>query len=328
MSCATPTSVVSANATGGSGSAITTYAWAATAGGAISGATNAATASATAAGTYNITVTDANSCTNSGSIGVTGSAGPCTVIVNAKVYLGTVVGSTMPTSLVSNLIAAGSGGPSVFPLSNPYAVAPLSTSGNFTAVNGGTSVIAGANRAAQESTLTTNNIVDWVFLELRTGTTTATTVVATRAALIKSNGSIVDMNGTSPVTFNAAPGNYYIAIKHRNHVGFRTNAAIALSATTSSLKDFTISDPLAVGYVPTYGIDAMQNKGVSVQSMWPGEGVIDGFVDTDDFLQFGAFNSAVTDEYHQFDFNLDGSVDTDDYFLFVQSNGIAVQLID
>ena len=64
----------------------------------------------------------------------------------------------------------------------------------------------------------TPDIVDWVLVELRTGTA-AGTKVATRAAFLKSDGTIVDTDGTSPVQFTGlSAGNYYIVIRHRNHL--------------------------------------------------------------------------------------------------------------
>lgn len=76
-----------------------------------------------------------------------------------------------------------------------------------------------------------NNIVDWVFIELRTNANPSN-VLQTRSALIQRDGDIVDIDGVSPVYFkNVADGNYNIAIRHRNHLGVRTASAPALSLT-------------------------------------------------------------------------------------------------
>ena len=68
-------------------------------------------------------------------------------------------------------------------------------------------------------TLTGNNaIVDWVFVELRDNTD-STLVVATRSALLQRDGDLVDTDGISPLSFsNVAEEDYYIFIKHRNHL--------------------------------------------------------------------------------------------------------------
>ncbi len=74
------------------------------------------------------------------------------------------------------------------------------------------------------STGATTDIVDWVLLELRSAAPPASPIV-TRAAFILENGSIVDLDGLSPVAFRGIPnGNYYVTIRHRNHLGIPTAA--------------------------------------------------------------------------------------------------------
>jgi len=83
------------------------------------------------------------------------------------------------------------------------------------------------------------NVVDWILVELRTGTA-ASTKVETQAAFLLSNGSVVDVDGSSDVTFNIAiAGNYYIVIRHRNHLAIMSAVNVPLSNT--SVYDFTTS---------------------------------------------------------------------------------------
>ena len=88
-----------------------------------------------------------------------------------------------------------------------------------------------------------NAIVDWVFLEVRDGIDN-NTVVATKYALVQRDGDVVScIDGVSPVYLSCVcPGNYYVSIKHRNHLGVMTAATMSLSATTSS---YDFSDPMA-----------------------------------------------------------------------------------
>src|SRR5699024_9254822 len=73
------------------------------------------------------------------------------------------------------------------------------------------------------------SIVDWVLLELRDATDPSQ-VLARRAALVQRNGTIVDTDGISCVRFEGmTPGNYYLAVRHRNHLG--AMSAIALDMT-------------------------------------------------------------------------------------------------
>ncbi|MCB0748164.1 MAG: hypothetical protein KDC90_11950, partial [Ignavibacteriae bacterium] len=82
------------------------------------------------------------------------------------------------------------------------------------------------------SFITTNNIVDWVYIELRTGASagTANTVVAKRAALVKDTGVIIDTNGSTEIDFGSvSPGDYYIAVFHRNHLPIISSQPITFS---------------------------------------------------------------------------------------------------
>ena len=87
------------------------------------------------------------------------------------------------------------------------------------------------------STTGTNAIVDWVLIELRDATTPSV-IVASRAALLQANGKIVDVDGTSDVFFPVPQANYHIAIKHRNHLGVRTQNPETLSDVPKTI-DFT-----------------------------------------------------------------------------------------
>lgn len=81
------------------------------------------------------------------------------------------------------------------------------------------------------------NAVDWVMIELRTGLTPmlATTVSASTAAFLLSDGSVKAVDGQD-VKFNAvADGNYYLSVRHRNHLGVMTNGTISLTAGTASV---------------------------------------------------------------------------------------------
>ena len=85
-----------------------------------------------------------------------------------------------------------------------------------------------------------NAIVDWVKVEIRDAMD-HTLILATTSALIQRDGDVVAMDGVSTVPFTSIlPGNYFVAIKHRNHLGILTANAIALTLTPP-LYDFTLS---------------------------------------------------------------------------------------
>jgi len=108
-----------------------------------------------------------------------------------------------------------------------------------TTIGGGNVVIANNIMSVAGS----NAIVDWVFVEVRDGIDN-NTVVATKYALVQRDGDVVScIDGVSPVYLSCVcPGNYYVSIKHRNHLGVMTAATMSLSAITSS---YDFSDPMA-----------------------------------------------------------------------------------
>lgn len=117
------------------------------------------------------------------------------------------------------------------PLTEPYTSAPYSKpaigepSGETT-----TSTVLG---------VTGNNaIVDWVYIELR-NSTTPSTIVATKRALIQRDGDIVGVDGVSPVSFpSLSYGSYYVSVKHRNHLGVMTATPVILGPCTLGTVDF------------------------------------------------------------------------------------------
>ncbi|HZV69886.1 MAG TPA: hypothetical protein VFG10_10095 [Saprospiraceae bacterium] len=147
-----------------------------------------------------------------------------TLLVDAKVLLqGPFVNPLMVDSLrVHDYI----------PTNEPYAAAPY----NYLhkAYGGGeTSTLATFNQP-----LNGDDIVDWVIVELRS---TPTTIVATKSGLLQRDGNIVDADGVSKLGVQGvADGNYYIGVRHRNHLGVRSNATVALSNAPSALVDFTL----------------------------------------------------------------------------------------
>ena len=94
------------------------------------------------------------------------------------------------------------------------------------------------------------DIVDWVFVELRS--TPTGSAVSSRSFFLKSNGSIVDEDGTTTdlEMLGVSDGNYYIVVKHRNHLAVMSASAQSLNSTSATLYDFT------TGTDKYYGSDA------------------------------------------------------------------------
>lgn len=79
-------------------------------------------------------------------------------------------------------------------------------------------------------------VTDWVFLELRDATTPSI-ILGGSSAFIKSDGSIVGLDGTSLPTIENGNLSSIVAVHHRNHLPFRTN--VGLNVTSPTLEDFT-----------------------------------------------------------------------------------------
>jgi hypothetical protein len=183
---------------------------------------------------------------------------------------------------------------SVLPTKNPYGVAPW----NYT---GGDSVLA-----------IPLDVVDWVLVTLRSGTA-ANTGVDTAAGFIKRDGSVVGLDGTTALTFSGVKfGNYYVVLRHRNHLGIMSAGALALNRTSEAY-NFTTAAGKA------YGTDAMKGLGtggIAPFGLYGGDADGDGQILSSDFNVFNPrFISGATG-YQASDWNLDGQVTSTDFNLF------------
>ncbi len=160
-------------------------------------------------------------------------------------------------------------------------------------------------------------IVDWVFVELRDMNNPAN-VVATRCVLVQRDGDVVDVDGVSPISFyGPAGGEYYLAIRHRNHLGVCTAAAVDLDVAGTAVVDFTLAS------TPTWGTHAQKNLTGGKRGLWSGNG------NNDNKIVYAGSGTDVTPisaavllnplnttfsptlplfGYHRADFNMDGKV--------------------
>ncbi|MFN3875574.1 MAG: trypsin-like peptidase domain-containing protein, partial [Flavobacteriales bacterium] len=184
------------------------------------------------------------------------------------------------------------------PATEPY------TALGFAHVGGGGETAAPGVLAATGS----DAIVDWVLLQLRS-VAAGYPVVATRSALMQRDGDIVDTDGVSPVSFAAPPGDYHVAVLHRNHLGMMTAAAHALSHVPTAI-DFTLAG------TATWGTEARKDMGGTFV-MWAGNCLADEVLryvgadnDRDPVLQAvgGSVPTAIAPGYLPADANLDGVV--------------------
>jgi hypothetical protein len=194
-------------------------------------------------------------------------------------------------------------------LNQPYNTAAFGNYAGTESVNAGFFVATGG----------TTDIVDWVLLELRDAATPSI-IIARRAALIREDGMIVDLDGSSAVSFvGAGAGNYFIAIRHRNHLGVRSATAQFVNGTLGSPTSYNFTTSQAQAYQNgTITTNAAMAQDGTVFMLWAGNANQDSYVrvisqaippissDAAFILTLLGGNPNATGGYTPGDINLDG----------------------
>lgn len=209
------------------------------------------------------------------------------VDVNLKVFLeGPFNGSNMNTDLnIGNLI----------PLSQPYnsdATAPWYYTGTESVVS-----------------IPNPNVVDWVMVEFRDAPSpaaaTSATMVSQQAAFILNDGSIVSLDGVSPIQTNGLFNhNLYVVIWHRNHLGIMSSGPIVPTGINQYSYDFSGGPGQAY-------LSGQINLGGGIYGLAGGDGKPDGFIDNQDIISIWILGAGTTG-YLMVDYNLDTQVDNQD----------------
>lgn len=187
----------------------------------------------------------------------------------------------------------------VLPIAQPYFNIPW----NYT----GTEAVANANAIPV-------NIVDWVLVELRSATS-PTTIVARRAAWLRNDGVIVDIEGTEGVKFyglSPTGGNYYLAVRHRNHLAVASVTPVALPNAVA----YDFNTPANV----YGGVNQLSRLEPNVYALSSGDVNANGVINYTDYnlsiaQQSGSF------QYAKGDCNLNGTVSTSDFNYFQPNAG-------
>jgi len=178
------------------------------------------------------------------------------------------------------------------------------------------------------STTTTNAIlnltgsaavVDWILVELRDAND-PTIILESQACLLQRDGTIVSADG-SPVKFVTAESSVYVALRHRNHFGVRTNQTY----NTSEIINIDFSDMTT----EIFGLGSM-NEINSTRVLISGDANSDGQVNTIDKNLYWRVQNAQAYDYINFgaDFNLDGVVNSVDKNLYWRSNNSKVENLE
>jgi len=222
--------------------------------------------------------------------------------LSLKVYLeGPFEGNTMATILI---------GLPEFPLNQPYNIPPW----NYT----GTESV---------SSIPNSGIVDWLLLDLRdapnASSATSATIFNQMAAFLLDDGTIVGMDGSSPLIFShSIIHSLFVTIWHRNHLGILSANGLTASGGLYSY-DFTTSALQVYG-----GNIGHKEIGAGKWGMAGGDGNSDGQVNNGDKNEVWALEAGTTG-YKFGDFNLDGQVNHGDKNdVWIPNTGMGGQVPD
>ncbi len=209
-------------------------------------------------------------------------------------------GTNMSTQLNSNGVLTTAA------LAQPYNTAPF----NYT---GTESVVPGFFAAH-------TNIVDWVLVEYRKPASglpadalTATNI-GRKAGFLLNNGSIVDLDGTTPILVEIVKqGGGFITVRHRNHLGIMSNF-MATNTTGTFANNFSV---LANTYKnPSITSNPVILLSGSTYGLWAGDATKNGLIDAPDLT---AIKQAIADGatgYQQADVNLSANTAVGDVNLY------------
>lgn len=168
-------------------------------------------------------------------------------------------------------------------------------------------------------------VVDWVLIELRDATdaasATSATMIAQQAAFVLSDGTVVDLDGTSMLSFDVPiTNNLFVVVYHRNHLAVMSNYPLVENAGV-------------YGYDFSTGEDQVYGGGIAhsllepgVWGMTGGDGNGDGQTNNADKIDVWAVDAA-NSGYLGGDFGLDGQCNNQDKVdVWVPNSGSSSQI--
>lgn len=181
------------------------------------------------------------------------------------------------------------------PLTQPYGQPPWKYSGTE-------AVVSGFFAAHPD-------IVDWVLVELRSGSA-ANSTLRTRAGFIRRDGSVTETDGASPIQFAIGAGMYCLVIRHRNHCALMTRTPVSIDIATPVV-DFT------AGPETVYGGGQCVLLASGMYGMPAGDANGDGRITGSDFNAFSPAFISLASGYRQEDISMDSFVNGSDFNLFL-----------
>ena len=146
-------------------------------------------------------------------------------------------------------------------------------------------------------------IVDWIYLELRLAANGATSQA--RSAFLLDDGSVADLDGHEYVGFDYAVNrDYYVVLRHRNHLGIMSATAHTFSITPDSAPLIDLSVPGSVYGGNQAGVNLIET---GVLALYSGDADANGAVLPSDLNLYWRIQTGLIG-YREADFDLDGAV--------------------
>jgi hypothetical protein len=225
---------------------------------------------------------------------------PLTKTLDLKVYLegpySGVEDNAMNTTLNTN---------GVLPLSQPYIGEPWNYDGT------------------ESVTTIPSDVVDWVLLEFRDADSPENalpeTMVGKKAAFLRSDGSVVGLDGVSQLDIGSPTiiNDLYVVVRHRNHISVISNYPMMLLGSVYSY-DFSTSMDQAYGGIAGY----KQIDDVPLRfGMVDGDADADGSISVLDYSVW-AIDFGYPGVYYSSDLDMDSEVSVLDYSRWALNFGI------
>ncbi len=210
----------------------------------------------------------------------------CTVIAKIRVFLQGSYNNT--TGLMSTNLRTNN----ILPLTQPFNTTPWQYTGTESVVN---------------MSSIPNDVTDWVLVELRDASN-YNTIVAQRAAFLRNDGFIVDIdgvtNGVLLPSLATSGSNYYLVVRSRNHLA-------TMSATAVTLPNVTTYD-FSTAVNQAFGASQMISVGSGVFAQYAGDFNGNGIINVADFNTYDDELSS-TGTYSAPDANMDNTVSISDF---------------
>ncbi len=163
------------------------------------------------------------------------------------------------------------------------------------------------------------DVVDWVFLQIRQDLNGPD--VASKSVFLEKDGDLINDDGSqAEVTMKSISGtdNYYMIVRHKNHLAVMSSSAPALNTTSSAQYNFSSGQSQAYN---SGGDPPMADLGSSVYGMRAGDSDRDNDTDMQDFVLWFGENGGAPGYTLTSDFNLDGASDMQDFIKWYGNNG-------